>query len=147
MPRQRIVVAVGLPASGKSHYFEQIHANPLSSDAIRILLSDDENNQTIHGPVFAALRYLLIQRIQLRNAVTYIDATSLTRRDRRPYIEIARAYNCEIEAIHFDVPLSVCLKRNVHRVRQVPAGVLQLMAARLIPPSTSEGFDRISVPL
>ena len=136
---------MGLPGSGKSHYFQRLGIHPLSSDALRLILSDDENNQVINGPVFAALHYLLIKRVELGNAFTYIDATSLTRRERRPYIEIARAYKCDIEALYFDVPLAICLKRNSQRGRQVPVNVLELMAARLNPPSVSEGFDQVSV--
>src|SRR5436305_8202510 len=81
-----IIVAVGLPGSGKSWYFNQIGAHPISSDAIRLQLADDETDQTINTQVFDTVRYLLAQRIKLRRPVSFIDATNLTRRDRRPYI-------------------------------------------------------------
>lgn len=139
----KIVVVAGLPGSGKSTYLANLGINPLSSDAIRKQLADDEKDQSIHGRVFATLRYLLQQRIELHRPVTYIDATNLTRRDRRPYIEMARAANVQIEAIYFDVPLAVCLERNASRARMVPPNSIELMAARLIPPSQAEGFDRV----
>lgn len=134
-----------MPGSGKSTYLKSIAANALSSDAIRYLLSDDETNQAIHGRVFATLRYLLQQRIQIGRPVTYIDATNLTRRDRKPYIAMARRLDCDVEAIYFDVPLAVCLERNAARSRVVPPHVLALMAAKLIPPSEAEGFSRVQV--
>src|SRR6266404_2169050 len=75
---QRIVVLVGLPGSGKSTYLERLGITPLSSDAIRQLLADDATDQSIHGRVFATIRYLLRQRLAIGRALTYVDATHLT---------------------------------------------------------------------
>ncbi len=143
--RPRIILAVGLPGSGKSTYFERLGAHAISSDAIRLQLADDENDQTIHGPVFATMRFLLRQRIELRRPVTYVDATNLTRRDRRPFIKLARERGCEIEALYFDIPLDICKARNAARTRAVPEHALDLMAAKLAPPSVEEGFTRVEV--
>src|SRR5450759_3482423 len=97
----RIVVLVGLPGSGKSTYLEQMGVRGLSSDGIRRLLADDETDQTIHVRVFQTLRYLLEQRLAIGRPVTYIDATNLTREERGPYLEIGRAWGCDVEAVYF----------------------------------------------
>src|SRR5215471_17238013 len=136
----RIVVLVGLPGSGKSTYLEQAGGG-ISSDAIRKLLADDETDQTIHARVFETLRYLLEQRLAIGRPVTYIDATNLTVDERKPYIEIARAHGCEIDAVFFNIPLIVCQERNARRDRVVPCDAMEKMAAKLIAPSPSEGFD------
>jgi predicted kinase len=141
----RIYLTVGLPGSGKSTYLAALGAHPISSDAIRLQLADDETDQTIHARVFATVRYLLKQRIALQRPVSYIDATNLTRRDRRPFIALARKHGCEIEALFFDIPLAVCKARNSSRTRLVPDHVLDQMAAKLVPPSIEEGFSRIEV--
>ena len=141
----RIVVLVGLPGSGKSTYLEKIGAVGLSSDAIRKLLADDETDQTIHATVFRTLRFLLYQRIAIGRPLTYIDATNLTPKERRPYLRIGRLRQCQVEAVFFDVPLEVCRARNRRRQRVVPEEALLKMAAKLVPPTAAEGFARIKV--
>jgi predicted kinase len=141
----RIILAVGLPGSGKSTYLAALGAHPISSDAIRLQLADDETDQTIHARVFAVMRYLLKQRIELQRPVTYIDATNLTRRDRRTFITLARKHGCETEALFFDFPLAVCKARNSSRARLVPDHVLDQLSVKLVPPSVEEGFSRIEV--
>jgi len=141
----RIVVLVGLPASGKSTYLTSIGAPALASDTIRGLLADDETDQSLHDRVFQTLRYLLRQRLALGRPVTYIDATSLTPQERAPYIGIGKSFGCEVDALFFDVPLEVCLERNRLRARVVPEEALAKMAARLVPPSLEEGFTRVDI--
>ena len=140
-----IVVLVGLPGSGKTTWVRDRGYAVLSSDDIRGRLSDDVTNQNIHGRVFSTVRYLLRHRLALRRPYTYIDATSLTRKERRPYVKIAESYDSDIEAVFFDVPVEVCQERNRARSRIVPEAAIQEMARRLAPPRVEEGFSRITV--
>ena len=143
--KQRIVVMVGLPGSGKSTYLDQLDVNAISSDAVRLLLADDATIQTIHVRVFATMRYLLRHRIAIGRPVSYVDATHLTVAERAPYVSIARAYGCDLEAVFFDVPVEVCQQRNRLRSRVVPQEAIEAMQLRLVSPSLEEGFNRITV--
>ena len=91
------------------------------------------------------LRDLLKHRLELGCPVSYIDATNLTAYERRPYIQLAYLYDCDIEAIFIDVPIDECQRRNQARNRVVPAEAIIQMSERLAPPTIDEGFRRVMV--
>lgn len=141
----RLIILVGLPASGKSIWADQQKLPTLSSDAVRLLLTGDITHQGVNRLVFRTLRYLAAARLQAGMPVTCIDSTALTEWERRCWVRFAQIHRCSVEAVYFDVPLEECRRRNVRRDRVVPDAVLDLMAARLRPPRVEEGFDRVTV--
>jgi predicted kinase len=139
----KVIVLVGLPGSGKSTWAAAQRETVLSSDAIRLLLSGDENNQSIHDRVFATMRFLLRQRLELGARVTILDATHLACAWRKPWLKLAERYGAAVEAVYFATPLEECLQRNRARTRVVPDAVIREMAAKLQVPSKAEGFVRV----
>jgi predicted kinase len=140
-----VVLAIGLPGSGKSTWFKRREVTPLSSDLVRTLLFDNVTEQRYQDLVFSTLRALLRARLVARMPLSYVDATNLSVHDRRGWIKMARDFGYDVQAVFFDVPLEVCLDRNRRRDRIVPEDVMQRMAAKLRPPAFEEGFSKITV--
>jgi predicted kinase len=144
-PRKgQIILTVGLPGSGKSTYLRRKGVQPLSSDTLRRWLLDDETDQSQQYRVFHALRYLLELRLRIGRKRNYVDATNLTRSERKPYFRLAERYGYELCAIYFHVPVATCKHRNRGRERRVPDDVMERMARRLVPPTRAEGFAKIT---
>jgi predicted kinase len=143
--RQKLIVLVGLPGSGKSTWAERQGVGVLSSDAVRVLLTGDAGNQTVNRLVFPTLRYLLTMRMKAGAEATILDATSLMAKERKAWIRTAEELGCDAEAVFFDTPLAVCKARNAARSRVVPEEVMDRFAARLVPPSEAEGFAKVTV--
>jgi len=144
-PKGVVVLAIGLPGSGKTTWFKRRGVTPLSSDLLRSILFDDITDQRYQGLVFSTLRSLLRARLIARMPWNYVDATNLAEHERRQWIKMSKGFGYEVHAVFFDVPLEVCLERNRRRERQVKEEVVQRMAAKLKPPSFEEGFAKITV--
>jgi predicted kinase len=144
-PKGIVVLAIGLPGSGKSTWFKRHNLSPLSSDMVRSLLFDDVREQRFQDLVFSNLRSMLKARLIAKRPMNYVDATNLTPQERQHWIKLAKDYNYEVHAVFFDVPLDVCIERHQRRDRVVPEDVVRRMAAKLKPPSFDEGFAKITV--
>src|SRR5690348_16977358 len=144
-PRGVVVLAIGLPGSGKTTWFKRRGVTPLSSDLLRSILFDDITEQRYQGLVFSTLRSLLRARLIAKMPWNYVDATNLSPHERRQWIKMAKSFGYEVQAVFFDVPLAVCMERNRKRERAVTDEVMQKMAERLRPPTFKEGFEKITV--
>jgi predicted kinase len=144
-PRGYVVLAIGLPGSGKTTWYKRRGVTPLSSDMLRTILFDDITDQRYSGLVFSTLRSLLRARLIAKMPWNYVDATNLSAHERRQWIKMAKSFGYEAQAVYFDVPFAVCAERNSKRERRVADDVMQKMAERLRPPSFKEGFSKITV--
>jgi predicted kinase len=144
-PKGIVVLAIGLPGSGKSSWFKRHNVVPLSTDMVRSLLFDDVREQRFQDLVFSNLRSMLKARLIAKRPMNYVDATNLTPAERQHWIKLAKDYNYEVHAIFFDVPLEVCVERHQRRDRVVPEDVMRRMASKLKAPTFPEGFAKITV--
>jgi predicted kinase len=144
-PKGFVVLAIGLPGSGKTTWFGRRGITPLSSDLLRNILFDDVEEQRYQGLVFSTLRSLLRARLIAKMPMNYVDATNLSIHERRQWIKMAKSFGYEVQAVFFDVPLEVCLDRNRSRDRMVSEDVMRKMAEKLKPPMFEEGFEKITV--
>jgi predicted kinase len=144
-PKGYVVLAIGMPGSGKTTWFRRRGVTPLSSDLLRNILFDDVEEQRYQGLVFSTLRSLLRARLIARMPWNYVDATNLSIHERRQWIKMAKSFGYEVQAVFFDVPLEVCLERNSKRDRSVSEDVMRKMSEKLKPPVFEEGFDKITV--
>ncbi len=144
-PKGIVVLAIGLPGSGKSSWFKRHNVVPLSSDMVRSLLFDDVREQRFQDLVFSNLRSMLKARLIAKRPMNYVDATNLTPQERQHWIKLAKDYNYEVHAVFFDVPLEVCIDRHQRRDRVVPEDIMRRMAAKLKAPAFDEGFAKITV--
>lgn len=144
-PKGVVVLAIGLPGSGKTTWFKRRGITPLSSDMLRTILFDNITEQRYQHLVFATLRSLLRARLIARMPFNYVDATNLSPNERRQWIKMSKSLGYDVQAVFFDVPLEVCMERNRRRERMVPEDVMRRMASKLKPPTFEEGFSKVVV--
>lgn len=150
----RLLLLIGLPASGKSSLAQQLLAESrrqlISTDAIRHQLFGDEAFQ---GPWVLVWREVQhqFQQVVAQSDSTSIgeaiyDATNAQRRNRREVITLARGAGfTHITGVWLDTPVWLCLARNRRRDRKVPEDVIFRMHRQLrdAPPTLYEGLDRL----
>lgn len=144
-----LVVLCGSAGCGKSSFAEK-HFSPtriVSSDQCRALISDDEENMAVSHRAFRLFRFIIDQRLAL-GRLTVADSTALTSRARRELIELGRKHDFQLVLLLFNIPMTVCMERNLARDRKVPDKVIRLHR-RLLDNSLSsvgrEDFDRIYI--
>ena len=143
MSKGILYISCGIPGSGKTTFLKA-HKKPdeeiVSRDEIRFsLLKEGEDYFSHENEVFN----IFVSKItQLINAGTnvYADATHLNPASRAKLTNALLEAGCQpadVQAILFDVPINICLKRNENRKgtkAYVPRGVIRRMFESLSYP-------------
>ncbi len=127
IPRDALVVMVGVAGSGKST-FARRHFAPtqvLSSDQLRAVIADDPTAQDATEDAFDLLHRILAMRLR-RGRLTVVDATNVEAWARAELLAVARRHRRPAVAIVLDVTLPELLGRNVQRpAPRPPASALR----------------------
>ena len=129
---------VGLQGSGKSAWVTAALAGThttVSKDHWPNARRREARQQRVVAELLAAGRSVVV------------DNTHPAPEDRAGLIALARQAGVPVRAVWLDTPLEVCRARNDAREgrARVPLVGLYATRARLVPPSTGEGFDRVDV--
>lgn len=143
----KMIMLVGLPASGKSSYAKimseggfKIH----SSDSIREELFGDVNFQGDNALVFKTLHKRIKDDLICGINVVY-DATNLSYKKRKGFLEELRSIDCTKTAVIVATPYNDCIDRDSKRERRVGSTVLERMYKSFTMPSKMEGFSKIEI--
>ncbi|XUX01404.1 MAG: ATP-binding protein [Dehalogenimonas sp.] len=114
-----LVVLVGLPGSGKSHFasrlIEKIPAIVLESDFLRkSLVRKPVYSQFESFRLFQAIHELIKELLSAKYSVV-LDATNLSEDSRRPLAVIARETGTKIILVHMNTPREVAEERLLGR--------------------------------
>lgn len=142
-----LIMLVGLPASGKSTYAEYLKEKGYhihSSDKIRKELTGDVNSQDKNTDVFSELHKRI--KNDLQNGISCLyDATNMSMKRRKTFLDEIKKYDCQKTCILFIVPVEVCKERNLKRERKVPDSVFDKMLKQFQCPYYYEGWDDIKI--
>ena len=147
LPPDALVLLVGPSGAGKSTFATR-HFAPtevLSSDAMRAMVADDPMDQGATEAAFELLHTALAMRLSLRR-LAVVDATTVEGWAREKLLAVARRARRPSHAIVFDLPLEVCLRRNLERDHPRPAAAIRRQHRWLresLPRLADEGLDAI----
>lgn len=128
---KRVIVFIGLQASGKSTFFERC----LGPDIYEHVNLDTLRTRAREAQVISSCFE------QERSFA--VDNTNPTRADRQRYIVQAKEHGYEVVGIYFKSVLRECIDRNAGRERQVPSHAIASTQKKLEMPCYDEGFDQL----
>lgn len=145
---QRLIVLVGVPASGKSTIAENIKDESFdihSSDAIRKELYGSEQILGNPAEIFNLMYKRTLDSLNSGKNVIY-DSTNISRKDRIRLLNfISKINNLSKECIIAAATIDTIFERNKNRERKVPENVILNMLKNFNMPLINEGFDNITV--
>lgn len=143
------IMLVGVAGSGKSTYAKERQKEidrciVLSSDAIRGELYGDESIQRDPAKVFQIMERRALDAARMGTSVIY-DATNLSSRHRKHMVKQMSALGCTTECVICVATFEVCCERQLTRERKVPTDVIDRQIRQFEIPTTTEGWDKITV--
>ena len=139
---------VGLPCSGKStiaqKFKQEYDATVFSSDALRMELYNDINDQTHNQELFVELHRRIKDCLKSGKSAIY-DACCVHYKERKAFLAELKNIPCEKICIVMATPYEECVRRAKVRERKVPEHVIKRMYRHFDPPWYYEGWDQIEI--
>lgn len=154
MKRKNLLLTVGVPGSGKSHWCNNFLANNkhtvyISRDEIRFeFLKDGEDYFSHEDLVYSTFVHRIKKAIENPEVLTIIaDATHLNERSRNKLLSQIPSSKVRIIPVFFNIPLDVCIERNNLRNgrAKVPENTIRNMAEILTNPKKDKRFRYFKV--
>ena len=144
MSEQKLVMAIGAPASGKSTvskaYASKNGMVYLSTDEARAKFGAGESDQTVSPIAFDYVIKKMRDNLSMGKSVV-IDATNMDKAGRNQFLKDVPSGVKKI-ALVFEVSRDELVRRDAARSRTVGAGVIDHFLAKYEAPTSSE-FDQI----
>ena len=117
--RPALVILIGLPGSGKSHFARQLAKRfllvILDSDALRgVLYESPRHTDQENARLFPAIR-VLTRRLLDRRVSVVLDATNLKETHRQPSYHLAREAGARLVIVRLRAPFAVMRERLTKR--------------------------------
>ena len=154
---QTVFVMVGVPGSGKStrakELAEKHQATIISSDKIRKMLFDNEDDQNHNDLVFKTY-YEFFEECLKEGRNVILDATNIDMNVRKQIFlhidELVRNHSIyrekvEVVAYVMSAPESLCVERDLRRARKVGQDIIRMYVCKFQFPQKVEGFDHVIV--
>lgn len=131
-PAKDMIIFIGIPASGKTTFYQQNFAEKHVHISLDILHTRNREDGMLEDTL-----------ISEKSCV--IDNTNVTAAERAKYIEAGKKYGYKVIGYYFRSSIDECRIRNAQRQgkKQVPEVALRNKAAHLERPSMQEGFDEL----
>jgi predicted kinase len=120
---KKLILLIGIPGSGKTTLAKKLvdkNFKRICADEIRGELYGDQIVQGDSTQVFAIF-FERLRAMFAENSDVVVDNTNLYFKHRKPILDIATEYGyTDIQLWMLDIPVEICLKRNINRERNVP---------------------------
>jgi predicted kinase len=145
----KVILLAGCSLLGKSTYARKLINEKgykiVCPDAIRSEFSENTSDTSHEGHVWGKAVPQKIKQLLDSKESFIFDATSLTIKSRRDFIDLVRNINkiVPIECHYFDSDLKLSLERNKIRERKLSDEAILLQFNKWCVPVTEEGFSLI----
>lgn len=134
---KRAVLTIGIPASGKSTYAQNLGIQEINLDNCREAVSGDPTNQAC-TPQAVQLHTQLVDAAIAAEADFVVSDTNIQQNFRASLVFKLKAAGYQVVFAVFQTPLAECLRRNAAREKPVPEAAMLRLHGQFVDQSDWE---------